>query len=275
MKKYFIISFFILLCACGKQYQLERTGVEFDADNDNVFDDSFKFDVDNLYDDGSALSADILALLKADSAADTGIAFFTNANATTIFGFTYTDLDFGAFTGSTIPDDSDAKEAFQALETEVETKADTTGTVGAFTLADQTSQIVDFLSLTAGEAITAGNPVYAKWDAGLEEICIFAYDADAADAADFFMLGIASSSASAEAAVQVWVGKAMLMRRDTFSFPTATYGKPLWSTTTAGGISSTPPPTAGDHVIKIGTAVAANYILYRFSIDDTQREPAP
>ena len=67
MKKYFIVFFLILLCACGKQYQLERTGVEFDADNDNVFDDSFKFDVDNLYDGGAQISSDSRSILKASN----------------------------------------------------------------------------------------------------------------------------------------------------------------------------------------------------------------
>jgi len=39
-------------------------GVEFDANNDNVFDDTYKFDVDNLYDSGAQISANSRTLLK-------------------------------------------------------------------------------------------------------------------------------------------------------------------------------------------------------------------
>lgn len=57
----------LLAVGCAKPVMFEQTGVEFDANNDNYFDDTFKVDVDNLGDGGSALSAPALAMLKSAS----------------------------------------------------------------------------------------------------------------------------------------------------------------------------------------------------------------
>ena len=146
---------------------------------------------------------------------------------------------------------------------------------GAFSLADGGYKLIDVLPLPAGETITFGQPLYGKYDAGQATICAFKYDADAADAETYFLLGIALNGGVAEATINVWIGYGMIARLDTLGFANADLGKPVWATTTAGGFSATAPAIAGNHVNKVGTAVAATYMLYRFSIDDTKIPASP
>lgn len=69
----------------------------------------------------------------------------------TLSGVAANATDLGTFTGTTIPDSSDIKEALQALETEVETKADASHThvaadVTDFSSAAQSAVVIDSIA---------------------------------------------------------------------------------------------------------------------------------
>ncbi|MBC2712058.1 MAG: hypothetical protein HGJ94_14060 [Desulfosarcina sp.] len=234
------------------------TGVEFDADDDGVFDSQFKVNQNNMV-DGSAL-AEILDDDGSGSGLDAdtvdGVELGSAANR---------DAEDSLTDGGNLPDGA----AVAAYIT-----AGQTGTTSD--LSDGGWKLVDFMTFYAGENITLGYEVYAKYDT--DRLKIYNYDADAADADTYFPVGIAPAAITSGNSGAVWVGQCLLMRRDEFTFTSADLGKPLWALTTAGYQSTTAPSSAGDHVNKLGTVVGVNgvnsvvgdYLLYRFSIDDTE-----
>ncbi|MBC2712862.1 MAG: hypothetical protein HGJ94_18290 [Desulfosarcina sp.] len=176
------------------------------------------------------------------------------------------DEDDMATDSATVPPSQQSTAAF--------VKNGQTGTTSD--LSDGGWKLVDFMTLYAGENITLGYHVYAKYDT--DRLKIYNYDADAADADTYFPIGIAPAAITSGNSGAIWVGQCLLMRRDEFTFTSADLGKPLWTMTTAGHQNTVAPSTAGDHPNKLGTVVGVNgvnsvvgdYLLYRFSIDDTE-----
>lgn len=144
-------------------------------------------------------------------------------------------------------------------------------TIAEHALGSNGYAFVEVMAFPAAASITEGAPVYGKYDVSQELMAIQHYDANAVDADTYYLLGIALESGSSSDIIDVWVGKSMIMNRTIFNFATATWGKPVWSSTSAGAVTSTVPATVGDHLIRVGTALDATHILYRFSIDDTER----
>ena len=141
---------------------------------------------------------------------------------------------------------------------------------GALNLANNGYRMIDVLPIPAGQTITEDDKLYAKYDSGQGTICVFQYDANGVDSEDYYLFGVALNGGSISNVINVWVGWGMLKRRDTFAFANTDLGKPIWASTTPGQMSVNRPTGAGDHVNKVGTAISSNYILYRFSIDDTR-----
>ncbi|MBC2741592.1 MAG: hypothetical protein HGJ93_00705 [Desulfosarcina sp.] len=282
----------ILLILSGLVY----AGVEFDANNDGKFDDTYKVDQNNFIDGsvlaeildddgtGSGLDADLLDgqhaaafVEKSGFTQDGGVLVGTGAGASQEeTGATLrTSIGLGSAAtraaedtltdGSNLPDGA-------AIITYIQ--AGQTGTTAD--LSNGGWKLVDFMTFYAGENITLGYEVYAKYDT--DRLKIYNYDADAADADTYFPIGVAPAAITSGNSGAVWTGRCLLMRRDDFTFTSADLGKPLWTLTTAGWQGTTAPSSAGDHPNKAATVVGVDgvnsevgdRILYRFSIDDTE-----
>jgi hypothetical protein len=132
--------------------------------------------------------------------------------------------------------------------------------------------IIQNLTMVAGESWSNGQGIYGKYD-GVSAFKGYVYTADATDSDNdtYPIMGIAKSDESAAASGLVFVGQAMLMRRDEFSFTSADLGKALYPAATAGGQSTTGLSDPGDHKEQLGIVVGVNgvdgvtgdYILYR------------
>lgn len=116
-----------------------------------------------------------------------------------------------------------------------------------------------FESLTAGAAITQGQPCYLDESDGMK-----AKPADAdASAATALVRGLAVGAAEDEQKIVLQRNKNITLGASA----SIVQGKPYYLSITSGGISDTPPASASDNLVYLGTGNSANGI--RLDIDNT------
>jgi hypothetical protein len=120
------------------------------------------------------------------------------------------------------------------------------------------SKAVNERSWVAGEALTAGQAVYLRYDGTSTRPEWWKADANLAafTGMDVPLIGVVVNSPAANATAEV----CMMGRMVGGTWTASDAGKPVYVTTTAGTMSRTAPSTAGDIVIIVGYIIDANEI---------------
>jgi hypothetical protein len=143
---------------------------------------------------------------------------------------------------------------------------------GAFDLSDGEVQAVSYMTFVAGEDITTVVPCYFKYDSGDSRTEIYKYVGDTTDTNNdtYPVVGVNMAACTAGSACTLWVGSALLARRDETSPASTDIGAALFTLGSAGSIGTTPQSTSGDHnelvAVYAGAdgydSVTGDYVLY-------------
>jgi hypothetical protein len=120
------------------------------------------------------------------------------------------------------------------------------GVAAVTNLADGGYRVISKITGIAGASITIGQAVYMWYDTVDARREIMPYAAGDTDTHNdtYYYIGIALGSASAGSNVTVWIGNALEMRREAFSFNSDDIGKTLWPLATTAGYQNTTGLTA-------------------------------